>query len=99
MARRRRPRCFFCKRTLEKPSARSGLRATRDHYPIPSHLGGGATVPCCFTCNNLKGAMTASDWLDFMAAHPGWWRKDHADRHDRWRWLRTPPWMPERAAE
>lgn len=42
--------CYYCGSRLRKQAA------TRDHV-VPKSRGGRYTVPCCFSCNNLKADM------------------------------------------
>lgn len=79
MSRRRRrirsPRsCYWCGRQLEGPGSPSSVALTRDHV-LPQSRGGVRTVPCCRTCNNLKGNMLPEEWRAFMVANPEWWRR------------------------
>lgn len=65
--------CNYCKRPLTKPSVpMRSLSATKDHVK-PKSEGGRKTVPCCFACNNMKGNMSISEWINFMSINPKWW--------------------------
>jgi hypothetical protein len=66
--------CTYCKRLMERTSSHSRVAATRDHY-VPASAGGTQLVPCCRECNNLKGDMLPAQWEQFMADHPGWWKR------------------------
>lgn len=79
--------CCYCKRGPliqgEKGSRNAtGLMATRDHF-VPIQETGptdkGRWVPCCLTCNALKGALRPGPWLAFIDANPRYWKtfKDH----------------------
>ena len=69
----KRKRCTYCKRELTRASSPSGLAFTKDHV-MPRALGGVKTVPCCRTCNQMKGDMHPNEWRAFTEANPGWWR-------------------------
>ena len=82
MTRRRRPDnpspkahdrepCRWCQRTMDLLVPE--LRPTHDHYPIPRSQGGRVTVIACYTCNNIKGNLSADQWHAYMDAHPEWW--------------------------
>ena len=68
--------CFYCHRTLNEGKAlrrgdrNKGLDFTIDHK-TPLARGGPDTklnkVPCCFRCNNLKGDMTAEEFIRYIA--------------------------------
>lgn len=63
--------CPYCTRLMDLE--RDSLMPTRDHYPIPKSRGGRRTIICCYTCNNMKGDMSAHDWAAFMAENKGGW--------------------------
>ena len=33
-----------------------------DHFPLPRHIGGTTTVPCCETCHRIKDTISLEDW-------------------------------------
>ena len=70
---RRRPYCKYCKRLLDPPGSKSGLAFTKDHVK-PKSQGGTRTVPCCWTCNQIKGQMMPREWFRFMDQNPQWWK-------------------------
>lgn len=42
---------------------------------MPKSKGGRQTVPCCFTCNQLKGSKKPEKWQKFMIENPEWWKR------------------------
>jgi hypothetical protein len=58
---------------FRKGQKRDGLIRTRDHVN-PKSLGGLKTVVCCLACNQIKGAMTERQWLQFRLSNPQWWK-------------------------
>lgn len=73
--------CNYCRRTLDAPSARGKLGATRDHVvprskwtPI-DRIYGSQIVWACRQCNMLKRDMMPNEWSAFMRENPEWWRR------------------------
>ena len=66
-------KCHWCKRDLQKPTARSRVAATKDHV-VARSSGGKRTVWCCWACNQLKANMRLENWRQFMAENPEWWK-------------------------
>jgi|GEM_PF-6781509 len=74
---RRRLHCYWCKRDLMPPEARTRVAKTRDHV-VPRCKGGRKTVPCCRQCNQLKGDWQPEYWREVMRIFPRWWKQfDH----------------------
>ena len=71
---RRRLHCYWCKRDLHAPTARSRVAKTRDHV-VPRCRGGRRTVPCCRQCNHLKGDWQPEYWREVMRIFPQWWKQ------------------------
>lgn len=66
--------CHYCKRELTRPTRpMKSTSATLDHVE-PRSCGGEMTVPCCFTCNQMKGNMLPYYWMRFIKDNPEWWR-------------------------
>lgn len=72
--------CCYCKRGPLTQAAKGAklrpLDATRDHF-VSRHERSGTGerwVPCCNTCNMLKGALRPGAWLAFIDNNPGYWR-------------------------
>lgn len=66
---------------MTRPDSGLSTARTMDHV-TPRVLGGTFRVPCCLACNQLKGDMTAQQWVQFMHANPEWWRlyREHGGR-------------------
>lgn len=64
--------CYWCKRDLHAPTARTRVAKTRDHV-VPRSRGGRKTVPCCRQCNQLKGDWSPEIWREVMRIFPRWW--------------------------
>lgn len=71
--------CCYCKRELLPSGTGKGLSMTWDHVQ-PRSRGGWKQVPCCLTCNRLKGDIDMEDWWWFVKRHPRYWKGfDHTD--------------------
>lgn len=70
---RPRPYCCYCKRPLAPMHPETGLSQTWDHVLAESR-GGTRKVPCCRTCNGLKGDLPTDDWFWFISCHTRWWK-------------------------
>lgn len=92
---RQRHRCAYCRRDTDlPPGGENGnqrrepgaLYASRDHKQ-PTSLGGTNSpdnlAMACEPCNQFKRDMPWADWVDFMAAYPGWWESPAAARAAR----------------
>ena len=79
--------CPYCRRPMDLQVP--GLEPTRDHHPIPRSRGGTKTIICCYTCNNIKGDMSAPDWDAFMQSNPEWWAMAKSVRRKRVRGVRV----------
>lgn len=69
--------CHYCGRIMA-PNGQTGALAQTEDHVWPKSLGGVRTVPCCFTCNNMKGQMTPEQWLAFRQENPRWWELPRA---------------------
>jgi hypothetical protein len=65
--------CCYCKRALTPSGTNHSTSFTWDHVRPRSH-GGTYKVPCCLTCNNLKGDFTPEQWDRVRAKFPEWWK-------------------------
>lgn len=65
--------CCYCKRQLTPSGTDRGDAATKDHVR-PQSDGGYITVPCCRTCNFLKGHSDMHGWWWFVHAFPRYWK-------------------------
>lgn len=65
--------CCYCRRTLSRADSGLSTAATRDHV-MPESQGGEAWVPCCVTCNELKGDILPDDWWWIVRTVPRFWR-------------------------
>lgn len=61
--------CHYCGRPLQNKHKRRGDFLTRDHTE-PKSRGGITTVPCCRRCNQLKGCLTYTAFVDMW--HGKW---------------------------
>ena len=69
----RKPKCYWCRREMNKPTSPGGLAATKDHV-LSKSRGGTLKVDACRACNQLKGDMLPTEWAAFMKANPKWWQ-------------------------
>lgn len=67
------PYCKYCKRLLTPSGEQAGTALTFDHVK-PQSDGGWRRVPCCRTCNQLKGNLPMEDWFWFIGAFKRWWK-------------------------
>lgn len=92
--------CPYCAREMDITI--SWLAPTRDHYPVPRSRGGQKTIICCRKCNEVKGDMSAAEWLGFRARNPEWWEQRNPKKRVRIRHRRIieaeTPSTPMRAA-
>ncbi len=80
--------CAYCRRVMTKPSLlppiRESLTATIDHR-TPVSRGGTDRhenlVAACAECNGIKGDMSWTEWVAYMATHPAWYVRPLLDQH------------------
>lgn len=48
--------CFYCGALVAKNDVEL------DHFPVPQHAGGEATVPACRTCHGMKDRFPLKAW-------------------------------------
>jgi len=53
--------CWYCGESIPIGS----FRRTADHF-WPKHLKGRLKVVCCYSCNNEKGGMIPTAWIEHL---------------------------------